>query len=130
MTRDTFKAKGTDPGTTDRNGLIPGTDYTHGDYCDEHDCHARLCSREHVDPEVLLRFTDSELMKELERRFMDINNLEGNKIWAWMNNYSCGNEVMSMMTKRAHLRSKMKEEAANRPCPDLDDLAIKGDDCD
>jgi hypothetical protein len=72
MTRDTFKAKGTDP-------------------------------------DVLLRYTDSELMKELERRFMDINNLEGNKIWAWMNNYSCGNEVMSMMTKRSQIRNKMKE---------------------
>lgn len=63
-----------------------------------------------ADPEVLLRYTDSELMKELERRFMDINNLEGNKIWAWMNNYSCGHEVMSMMTKRGQLRRE-------RSCP-------------
>ena len=66
-----------------------------------------------VDPDVLLRYTDSELMKDLERRFMDINNLEGNKIWTWMNNYSCGNEVMAMCGTRGRLKSKMKKEEEN-----------------
>lgn len=37
------------PCATDINGLTPGVDYTHGDYCPEHDCHALQCSHSHTE---------------------------------------------------------------------------------
>lgn len=58
---------------------------------------------------AMREYTDKQLMDELERRFMDLSNLEGNKIWSWMNNYSCGDEVMATCGKRAQIR---REEAA------------------
>ena len=56
-------------------------------------------------------YTDEQLMKEIEGRFMNIGNLEGNKIWSWMNNFTADNSTMAMLTKRAQVKNKLKEEA-------------------
>ena len=54
-------------------------------------------------------YTDAQLMKELERRFMNISNLEGNKIWSWMNDFTADNSTMAMLVKRVDIKNKLKE---------------------
>jgi hypothetical protein len=63
--------------------------------------------------DALPLYTDSELMKELERRFMNISNLEGNKIWSWMNDFTADNSTMALLAKRANIKNKLKGEINN-----------------
>ena len=51
-------------------------------------------------------YTDAQLMKELEQRFSNINNLEGNKIWSWMNDFTADNSTMAMLVKRNELKEE------------------------
>lgn len=58
-------------------------------------------------------YTDEQLMKELERRFMNISNLEGNKIWSWMNDFTADNSTMALLVKRVDIKNKLKGEINN-----------------
>jgi len=99
MTRNTFEAKGD---AEQLEEILKRLDISSEEFAE--------AIAKPGDPEVLLRYTDSELMKELERRFMDRKNLKGNKIWAWMNNYSCDNDVMAMYGERGRLKNELKKE--------------------